>query len=329
MRKIAFLFCLTMLIIAPGVFAKASFTGSQHHFVSVNVDSAFIRAEPLPDSPPVGSAFQGEFLQAIGRNADGTWFEIQRAGGNHTGWISGDVISKNFDAWLLPLTSTAGTTGPEPVTDTGLAVFVLDNTRLRSQPFVGSENLAIVPHSVTLPVVGRNQDATWLRVNYNGFVGWISASLTRSSADLMSAPLGFDLPPLTTGVEIIPPEVQLAQLQRLRDFITPQMDLSGYLRNYWDYMYRGEILPCSPPSFSTEFQAVPRDIQELPELNRYLGRVNAAIDSINDALRPLQTCGIYNADDILSARNSAINANLILVNVGKNLDDLEEFIHTL
>jgi hypothetical protein len=47
MRKIAFLFCLMMLIAAPRVFAKASFTGSQHHFVSVNVDSAFIRAEPL------------------------------------------------------------------------------------------------------------------------------------------------------------------------------------------------------------------------------------------------------------------------------------------
>ena len=324
MKRFAVLFCWMMLVAAPGVFAQ-----EQHYYLSVNVDSAFIRAEPLPDAEPVGSAFDGEFLQAVGRNADGTWFEVRRSGNAHTGWISGDVVSKSFDVWRLPLTSTAGTTGPEPVTETGLAVFVLDNTRLRSQPFVGSENLAIVPHSVTLPVIGRNQDATWLRVNYNGFVGWISASLTRPSGDLMDAPLGFDLPPLTTGVEIIPPEVQLAQLERLRAFITPQMDLAGYLKNYWEYMYQGEILPCSPPSFSTEFQTVPRDIQELPELNRYLGRVNTAIDSINDSLRPLQTCGVYSADAILSARNSAINASLILVNVGVNLDNLEEYIHTL
>jgi len=324
MKRSAVLLCWLLFMAAPGVFAQ-----EQHYYLSINVDSAFIRAEPLLEAEPIGSAFDGEFLQAVGRNADGTWFEVRRGVNAPTGWISNEVVSFSFETWRLPITSTAGTTGPEPVTDTGLAVFVLDNTRLRSQPFVGSENLAIIPHSVTLPVIGRNQDATWVRVNYNGVTGWISASLTRPSGDLMDAPLGFELPPLTTGVEIIPPEVQLVQLERLREFITPQTELAGYLKSYWQYMYVGEILPCSPPSFLTQFQAVPRDIQELPEMNRYLGRVKAAIDSINDSLRPLQTCGVYNADAILSARNSAINASLILVNVGVNLDYLEEFIHSL
>src|SRR5262249_14859525 len=150
----------------------------------------------------------------------------------------------------LPLTSSAGADGPDEVTDTGLAVFVLANTRLRDAPFLGGGEIMLVPHSVTIPVIGRNQDASWLRVNYNGHVGWIAESLTRASGNLMSAPLGFDLPPLTFAVLIIPPELQFAQVDRLETFVQSQLDLADGLRDYWWQVYRGEILPCTPPPFS-------------------------------------------------------------------------------
>lgn len=75
----------------------------EQRWLRVFVDSAFLRAEPLLVATPVGSVVEGESLQALGRNADGTWFEARRAGSRGTGWIFNEMVSKEFDVWDLPL----------------------------------------------------------------------------------------------------------------------------------------------------------------------------------------------------------------------------------
>lgn len=185
----------------------------------------------------------------------------------------------------------------------------------------------LIPHSVTIPVIGRNQDATWLRVNFNGIVGWITKSLTRASGDLMTAPLGFDLPRLTFAILIIPPELQIAQVDRLQEFVQAQFDLSEGLSSYWWQVFRGEILPCTPPPFSSEYQYHPQDIQQLPELDRFIPNLQEAINSVNNSLEPLQTCGAYMPDTLINARNSAINARLgILLNILDRLEEVRKII---
>ncbi len=322
---------LVLLILLLPMFAHAQEAEETEQpderlWLRVFVDSAFLRAEPLLVATPVGSVVEGESLQAVGRNADGTWFEARRAGSRGTGWIFNEMVSKEFDVWDLPLTSSAGADGPEQVVDTGLAVFVLSNTRLRDEPFLSGEQIMLVPHSVTIPVVGRNQDASWLRVNFNGHLGWIAESLTRASGDLMTAPLGFDLPPLTFAILIIPPELQLAQVDRLQAFVQAQVDLSDGLSSYWWQVFRGEILPCTPPPFSSEYQYTPQDIQQLPELDRFVPNLQEAVDSVNDSLEPLQSCGAYMPDTLIDARNSAINARLILLNILDRLDEVRAII---
>jgi hypothetical protein len=198
---------------------------------------------------------------------------------------------------------------------------------LRGEPFISGSPILTIPHSVTVPITGRNQDASWLKVNYNGTVGWVSQSLIDPSGDLMSAPLGLDLPPLTVNVIIIPPEVQLAQVERVRAFALEQIDLSLGLSNYWQLLLRGEILPCTPPSFVTELQRAPRDIQQLPELQRWLPRLDSSIEAINSSLEPLQTCGAYTPDVISQARADAINARLMLENILVQLRDVENIIN--
>lgn len=314
------------LLLTCCAFAIPTYAQEERFWLQVFVDSAFLRAEPLLDASPVGSVFEGESLQAVGRNADGTWFEAKRAGSQRTGWIFNEVVSSSFDMWRLPLTSTAGADGSEEVIDTGLAVFVLANTRLRAEPFLGGEQIMLIPHSVTLPVVGRNQDASWVRVNYNGHLGWIARSLTRASGDLMAAPLGFELPPLTFAILIIPPELQLAQVDRLQEFVQAQVDLAEGVGDYWWQVHRGEILPCTPPPFSSDYQYTPQDIQQLPELDRFIPNLQQAIDSVNASLEPLQSCGAYMPDTLIKARNSAINARLILLNILDRLKDVRAII---
>jgi hypothetical protein len=289
-------------------------------------ESAFLRADPLPDAERIASVFEGDSLIAVGRNADATWFEVQRPGGRSTGWISADLLRETFRAWDVPITSNAGIEG-EPVLDTGLDAFILANAVLRGEPFISGTPILTIPHSVTLPIVGRNQDASWLRVNYNGTIGWVSETVIEPSGNLMSAPLSLDLPPLAVNVIIIPPEVQLAQVERVRAFAREQIDLSLGLSNYWQLLLRGEILPCTPPSFITTLQRTPSDIQQLPELQRWLPRLDDSIEAINNSMEPLQSCGAYTPEIINKARADAINARLMLENILVQLRDVENIIN--
>ncbi len=301
----------------------------QLKWVNVFVDSAVIRAEPGLDAERIGSVTEGQSLQAIGRNADGTWFEILKPGTQGRGWISTEVVSENFQPWEVPITSSYGIVGPELVTDTGLAVYVLAEATLREEPFAGGGELAIVPFYTTLPVIGRNQDATWILVNYNGFVGWISETLLRGSGDLMSAPLGIELPPLTVQIEIIPPEIQQAQLDRLRTYVDGLRALSESLADYWWLVTVGEILPCTPPPLAAEYQIVPRDIQELPELNRLVPRLNEGITTLNAVITALESCGVYTVSESIDARNNAINATVIFNSTLGRITSVQEIIDSV
>lgn len=295
--------------------------------VHVFVDSAFLRAEPLPGATPVGSAFEDDWLEAVGRNADGTWFQVRRPGRSEAGsWISAGVIDWEFDAWAVPMTSTAGADGPEPVIDSGLWVFVLGNLALRAGPDVQAAQVGVVPHSVTIPVTARNRDATWIRVNYNGHTGWITAAYVIASGDLLTAPAAEGLPPQSFVVEIIPPELQLAQVERLRAYLMPLRDQAESLATFWEYVLRGEVMPCGPLPFQPTYARTPDDIRQLPELQRYLNRLDRGTDALNTSLEILQPCGVYERASVIEARANAINARLLFSAVLRDVEYVVQII---
>lgn len=53
------------------------------------------------------------------------------------------------------------------------------NLRLRSGPGTGYSQVGSVPHGTTLQVLGRDEAANWLYVQYNGTSGWIAGWLTQ------------------------------------------------------------------------------------------------------------------------------------------------------
>lgn len=325
MRPVSFFgFLLLCFVVLPALAQDQPL-----RWLNVFVDSAFVRGQPGLDAPKTGSVTEGQSLQAVGRNADGTWFEIIVPGSRAQGWISAEVVSESFEPWEVPVTSSYGIEGPELVRDTGLAVYVLATARLRSEPFIGGGEITLVTFYTTLPVLGRNQDGSWILVNYRGYVGWLSEAVLRASGDLMNAPLGLDLPPLTVQVEIIPPELQQAQLDRLKEYVSQSAHLAHSLSDYWWLVTVGEIVPCTPPPFTVEYQVVPRDIQELPELNRLVPRLNEGIVLLNKVVDALQDCGIYSRDDALAARNGAINANVILISTLGRISNIQDIIDSV
>lgn len=302
--------------VAPGVFT-----------VQVFVDSAFAHLAPEPSALASASLFEGDILEAVGRNADGTWFEVRRPGRAYKlGWVSDDFVNKNFSIELLPLTdSVTGVVGTA-IVDSGYGVFVQQESVLRSSPSLTGTRVGVVPYGVTLPAIERNQDASWIFVNYVGMTGWISGfNVRRDNMNTMDIPEGANLPALETLiVEIIPPEVQLAQVEALRTYLNEQLVIARSLESFWWNVFQGEIMPCDPPSEITDYIYDANDQRELPELGRIVPRLGVGVESLNSSIATLQNCGALVTDDVLSARNAAINAKVIFSAGLGQLVNLEE-----
>src|SRR5688572_6910275 len=131
---------------------------------------------------------------------------------------------------------------------------------------------------------------------------------------------------LEVPVVIIPPEVQRAQVQRLREFINPRAELAANLEYFWQLVFKGELMPCDPPGFEIPYQYTQNDVRELPEVARYAPRLDDATDYLNDAIEPLQNCGVIAPDIVIKARNGATNARIIYSETLKALALTEEQI---
>lgn len=313
-----------LLLSSLAVSAKESFTAT------VNVESAFTRVRPSFDAEATASLFENEQLEAISRNLDGTWFEVRRPGRMNTlGWVFGEVLEWDFRPELLPLGDlTTGVIGPSPLTSAPkYAIFLNESPTLRSQPLRTSRRIAGVriPFGVTLPIIARNQDGSWLFVNYLGHQGWIIAFAGRDVPNVLDIPQAVNLPPLeNVPREIIPVALQQAQVDRLRVFINDRRAYAANLELFWWRVFRGETMPCDAPAELTTYPYTENDVRELPELQRYAPRLVTAIDYMKASKTLLQQCGIVSPSAVTEARNGAINARVIFDATLEALQALEE-----
>lgn len=301
--------------------------------VRVRVEDAFVRLAPSRDAPRIGSVFLDDPLELVGRNYNGLWYEVRRPYRDESlGWIFNSIVS-DLDVLIeyLPLTDNiTGIEGDRPLVDTGVAVFTLAELEMREQPNLQAAAIGQrVPQSTTAQVIYRNQDGSWLFVNYNGYTGWIATFLIRENDALATVPLAPNLPPLPLldGL-VIPPEIQLEQVQRLRDYVIISGDLAEQLKYFWQDVARGEVMPCETPGFVMQYPYTAQDVQELPELGRLVPRIDDATAYLNDAIDPLTQCGVFDRTAVASARNGAINAEIIFDDALNRIAQVEETINS-
>ncbi len=297
----------------------------------VRVESLFVRQLPTQDSEAVGSLFETDRLEVVGRNIDGLWFQVRRPGRVfNLGWVFAELLDYDFEPERLDMTNTdIGLEGETPVIDTGFAVFYRAEGALRSLPFIGSDVILNVPLGAVLPALARDASSSWFQVNYRGTVGWVSRVAVRPSPNIDALPT-FQIPGVPViDAPIIPPEVQLAQLQRLRTYAEDSFDVAAGLVAFWFEVSQGEVMPCEPPPFVEEYLISNSDIRELPELDRYVPRFNEGIDLLNASIEPLTQCGVLDREAVSDARNDAINARIIFGATQGQLDSLEGLILTI
>jgi hypothetical protein len=295
----------------------------------LQVESAFIHALPDLESEQVASVFENDRLEVIGRNVDGLWFLVRRPNRLYNlGWIFAELLDYDFAPERLPmLDSTTGLLGTSPINPNNIPVLLVAESNLRAEPDLGADILAVIPLGAILPATGRDTDALWIFVNYRGIEGWINSSVFQLPDNILDLPdLTFDpnLPQLSAP--IIPPEIQLSQLQELGVYVQASHDVSNQLAPFWENVASGEVMPCEPPDFVQQYLVTHQDVRELPELNRFVPRLNQGITLLNQAIDPLYVCGVLMPEIVLEARNDAINATIIMADTLVRLDLLEDEI---
>lgn len=292
--------------------------------LDVSVDSGFVRALPAADAPVIASVFFGDVLQAVGRSADGTWLQLQRP----AGWINRSLVRLSFDIGALPLTdTTTGITGTSPIVDTGYTVQVIDDRPMYALPDFQSQPLATPPINAVLPAIERTPDNQWIKVNYLGTLGWIPVYLAYNPYNVDALPVSptYAADPNYPAIVTIPPERQLAQIDRLLAWIAVQDALALQLVGYWDLVVSGGIVQCTPRSEVVAYYPItPDDLRELPELRPQERFLRRAVDDLNESLAATQVCGIQVYADFEGARANAMNAYVLFRRTRLQMDAARE-----
>lgn len=304
--------------------------------VIVDAENAYVRSAPSLEAVPAASIFEGDVLEIVSRNLDGSWFEVRRVNRTNTlGWIFSNIYKKtDFAAETLPLGDfVTGVIGPQPLTEAPDAgAFINQGVALRTLPSrLEGTRILDIPPLVVIPVISRTADNLWYRVNYLGYEGWIIAFTTRNSRDASRLTIPIDAitytSPESPQIVIIPPEIQQAQLDRLRSYMGSARTTAANLEGLWWRVFRGEIMPCDAPDRASYYLYSEADVRELPEIQRVTPRIGEAIDVLNVAIAPLLTCGVVNPSDVAIARDAAINARIILDATLERLESVEDEIN--
>lgn len=124
----------------------------------------------------------GQTFSALARTQDNQWIQINANG--VIGWVDGEfVIVSNINS--LPITD--GVSQP-----TGYIVTATPYTvNIRTGPGTQYDDIGNIPAYDTAQVIGRNANATWWQINYNGVIGWSSAEYARlqSGANISQIPI--------------------------------------------------------------------------------------------------------------------------------------------
>ena len=323
MMKKGLLLIILLLSVVGVTQAEAKFKAT------ANVDSVVVRQLPSESANRVASLFRDDPLEVVSRNLDGSWSEVRRPGRlTNLGWVFNKLLDWEFNVEQLPLGDlTTDLLGPTPLTEAPVfAAYLKEGLALRQAPDRSSSLIVNIPPLVTIPVLERNQDGSWVHVHYRGYDGWVISYATRIE-NLMAIPEAPNLPPLTTiAVIIIPPEIQQAQIDRLREFILKHRDYAMVLESFWWDVFRGAIKPCEPPAEVLAYNISDQDVRELPELGRLVPRVMDGIDYLNQAIDPLKACGVLSPDVVSDARDDAINAKVVLNAELERLADIERIV---
>jgi uncharacterized protein YgiM (DUF1202 family) len=142
--------------------------------VTINSPLLNVRSAPFIGDNIINKVSQGVTYIVVGRNAEGTWWQIQI--GAQIGWVSGAFVIPANTQNVPVVTGT--TTSPTQAPSSSTAQVTINSPLLnvRSAPFIGDNIINKVARGATYLVVGRNAEGTWWQIQIGSQIGWVSGA---------------------------------------------------------------------------------------------------------------------------------------------------------
>ena len=179
----------------------------------ITADYLNVRAGPSLEARILHVVSEGGVYAVIGRNADGSWAQLNVDG--IVGWVSGAWINVLPDLEDVPVIDDSRETpvedaaadaddsgddatlpaaqapaGQESAPQTASTVTVLgDYVNVRSQPARGTRVVQIVVGGSSYPALGRNADSSWVQIDAEGTIGWVSSEWVEVAPGLSGLPV--------------------------------------------------------------------------------------------------------------------------------------------
>lgn len=159
-----------------------------------------MRAEPELDAQLLYQIPAGEVMSVLGKSPDGQWFHT-RLGNGETGWMKADLLSQRVGAitQLYELTPTPPSRYHE-IAETAV-VSVPYGSNLRSAPDTYFDVIVGLPQGTEVTLLERSPYSSWVKVDYEGQVGWVAMFTLQSSTVFSFLPVDYDVayPPIPTA----------------------------------------------------------------------------------------------------------------------------------
>ncbi len=142
-----------------------------------------VRQQPYIADNVIGQLDPQQQARATARSSQqNDWLLIETE--TLTGWIAYFTVRVSGDLRALPVLVPDGSASLIPPS---LQVTALFNARLRTAPALDAPVLVIVAFGERVTLLGRNSDADWLYVRYDGLDGWLDAHLVDAPPEQAAA----------------------------------------------------------------------------------------------------------------------------------------------
>lgn len=118
---------------------------------------------------------RNEVFPVVRRDSATGWWQIRVNG--ITGWVSDRWVTVS-NAASVPVDGQQPTQ-PQPQPISGASLTTVENLNLRQGPGVWFSRVNIIPAGTAVPIVARNADASWWKVEFSGQTGWVSGEFVR------------------------------------------------------------------------------------------------------------------------------------------------------
>lgn len=147
----------------------------ENAYLVVDVPVLNVRDAPTTSgSTVIDKIEQGESYNMLARTVDSNWVLIDNAG--EAGWVYAPLtITVNLA--VVPVYDSTPETPPVPdeqLPPTGYTATTQANLRIRTNPVITNNTITTIPRGTSVPILARNSDTSWLKVNYDGLIGWVS-----------------------------------------------------------------------------------------------------------------------------------------------------------